>query len=110
MSRRPPRPLGRASPGSTPRRVAVFTEGRKTEPDCLAHWHRAHRDRVQVVILGGLGAPMTVVGRALDQKRSEASEAKRGRASGRYWCVMDVDQHANSGSKAGKATAPFRRH
>ena len=51
MSRRPPRPLGRVS-GSAPRQIAVFTEGKKTEPDYLAYWHRAHRDRVQVVIFG----------------------------------------------------------
>ena len=48
---------------------------------------------------------MTVVGRAVDQKRSEASEAKRGRgrASDEYWCVIDVDQHANLGPAVEKA-------
>ena len=107
MSRRPPRPLGRASPGSAPRRIAVFTEGKKTEPDYLAYWHRAHRDRVQVAISGDLGAPMTVVDRAVEQKRSEAKEARRGRgrASDEYWCVIDVDQHANLGPAVEKAIA-----
>lgn len=110
MSRRPPRrprSLGRASPGSAPRQIAVFAEGSKTEPDYLAYWHRANRDRVQVVIDGGLGAPMTVVDRAADQKRQEAKEARRGRgrASNEYWCVFDVDQHPNVGQAIDKALA-----
>ena len=107
MSRRPPRPLGRASPGGAPRQIAVFAEGKKTEPDYLAYWHRVHRDRVQVTVLGGLGAPMTVVDRAVKQKRSEAREAKRGRGRARdeYWCVIDVDQHANLGPAVEKAIA-----
>ena len=93
--------------GSAPRQIAVFTEGKKTEPDYLAYWHRAHRDRVQVVIFGDLGAPMTVVNRAVKQKRSEAREARRGRgrASDEYWCVIDVDQHANLGPAVEKAIA-----
>ena len=53
--------------------------------------------------MGGLGAPMTVVGRPVDQKRSEAKEARRGRASDEYWCVIDVDQHANLGPAVEKA-------
>lgn len=110
MSRRPPRrprSLGRASPGSAPRQIAVFAEGSKTEPDYLAYWHRANRDRVQVVIDGGLGAPMTVVDRAADQKRQEAKEARRGRgrASNEYWCVFDVDQHPNVDQAIDKALA-----
>ena len=55
--------------------------------------------------MGGLGAPMTVVGRPVDQKRSEAKEARRGRgrASDEYWCVIDVDQHTNLGPAVEKA-------
>ena len=110
MSRRPvrrPRSLGRATPGSAPRQIVVFAEGSKTEPDYLAYWHRANRGRVQVVIDGGLGAPMTVVDRAADQKRQEAKEAGRGRgrASDEYWCVFDVDQHPNVGQAIDKALA-----
>ena len=107
MSRRPPRPLGRASPGDAPRRIAVFTEGKKTEPGYLSHWYRAHRDRVLVVISCGLGAPMTVVDRAVEKKRYEAKEARRGRgrASDEYWCVIDVDQHPNLGPAVEKAIA-----
>ena len=110
MSRRParrPRPLGRTTPDSAPRRIAVFAEGSKTEPGYLEYWHRIHRDRVQVVIERGLGAPVMVVDRAADKKRQEAKEAKRGRgrASDEYWCVFDVDQHPNVGPAIEKALA-----
>jgi len=107
LSRRPPRPLGRASPGDAPRRIAVFTEGEKTEPDYITYWSRVHRERVQVPIWHDLGAPMTVVTRAVEQKRDEDKEAKRGRgrASDEYWCVIDVDQHPNLGPAVEKAIA-----
>ena len=50
---------------------------------------------------------MTVVNRAVEQKRSEAREARRGRgrASDEYWCVIDVDRHANLGPAIEKALA-----
>ena len=48
-----------------------------------------------MAISDGLGAPMTVVDSAVEKKRDEAREARRGRgrASDEYWCVIDVDQH-----------------
>ena len=56
---------------------------------------------------GALGAPMTVVDHAVQQKRHEAREARRGRgrASDEYWCVIDVDQHPNLGPAVEKAIA-----
>ena len=110
MSRRPPRrprSLGRASPGSAPRQIAVFAEGSKTEPDYLANWYRAYRDRVQVNITGGLRDPTTTVERAVSQKRSEAREAKRGRgrASDEYWCVIDDDERSSVSLAVEKAEA-----
>lgn len=107
MSRRPPRPLKRRPAARAVRRIAVFAEGEKTEPGYLTHWHRAYRDRVQLDISGGLGAPMTVVDRAVEQQRRETAAARRGRgrASDEYWCVFDVDQHPNVGAAVQKATA-----
>ena len=60
-----------------------------------------------MVIADGLGAPMTVVNSAVKQKRDEAKEARRGRgrASDEYWCVIDVDQHANLVPAVEKAIA-----
>lgn len=104
---RPPRPLKRRSADKPIRRIAVFAEGEKTEPGYLTHWHRAHRNRVHVDISGGLGAPMTVVDRATQQKHYEAREARRGRgrASDEYWCVFDVDRHPNVDAAIEKALA-----
>ena len=105
MKSRQPQPLKRRPSGPAIRRIAVFAEGEKTEPGYLTHWHRAHRDHVHVKTSGGLGAPMTVVNRAVQQKRQEARDAKRGRgrASDEYWCVFDVDQHPNIGAAVQKA-------
>ena len=50
---------------------------------------------------------MTVVDRAVEKKRDEAKEARRGRgrASDEYWCVIDVDQHPKLGPAVEKAIA-----
>ena len=50
---------------------------------------------------------MTVVDQAVEQKRHEAREARRGRgrASDEYWCVFDVDQHPNLERAVEKALA-----
>lgn len=50
---------------------------------------------------------MTVVSRAVELKRYESREARRGRgrASDEYWCVFDVDQHPNVGAVIEKALA-----
>ena len=105
MKSRKSRPLKRRPSGPAIRRIAVFAEGEKTEHCYLTHWHRAYRDQVQVDIKEGLGAPMTVVGHAVEQKRSEAREARRGRgrSSDEYWCVFDIDQHPNIGTAVQKA-------
>lgn len=107
MNARPTRPLTRVPASRTIRRIAVFAEGEKTEPGYLTHWHRAHRDRVQVSVEGGLGAPMTVVDRAVQQRRHEAREARRGRgrASDEHWCVFDIDRHPNVAPAIEKAQA-----
>ena len=38
--------------------ILVYTEGKKTEPVYLTHWHRIHRDRVIVTIDEFHGAPL----------------------------------------------------
>lgn len=107
MKSRQSQPLKRRPSLPAIRRIAIFVEGEKTEPGYLTHWHRAHRDRVHVDISRGLGAPMTVVDHAVQQKRHEAKEARRGRgrASDEYWCVFDVDQHPNVRAAVEKALA-----
>ena len=107
MAPRTGRPHRRIATGFAPRRISVFTEGSKTEPGYIKHWHRLYRDRVQVIVFGGLGAPMQVVESAVETKKREAREARRGRgsASNEYWCVIDVDRHPHVGRAVEKAQA-----
>ena len=101
------RPLRRTQTSQPTRRIAIFTEGKKTEPGYFDHWHREYRQQVQLDIRGGLGAPLTVVEHAVKRKRHEARESRRGRgrASDEYWCVFDVDQHPNIDAAIQKAQA-----
>lgn len=107
MAPRTGHPRRRITTGVPPRRISVFTEGSKTEPGYIKHWYRLYRDRVQVHVWDGLGAPMQVVERAVETKKQETREARRGRgrASDEYWCVIDVDQHPHVDRAVEKAQA-----
>lgn len=107
MAPRTGHPRRRTTTGVAPRRISVFTEGSKTEPGYIKHWHRLHRDRVQVLVWDGLGAPIQVVERAVETKKRETREARRGRgsASDEYWCVIDVDRHPHVDRAVEKAQA-----
>lgn len=73
----------------------MFTEGEKTEPIYLQHWHRLHRQHVVVSISEFHGTPMALVDRAVKEKVADLREAKRGRGNpyDQYWCVFDLDVH-----------------
>jgi hypothetical protein len=88
---------GRPGKSSVAQRLSilVFTEGKKTEPVYLTHWHRLHRERVIVTIDGFHGAPLQLVEAATAQRSADLRAAKRGRgdAYDQYWCVFDIDEH-----------------
>ena len=44
--------------------ILVFTEGKKTEPVYLTHWHRVHRERVIITVDAGWAARL--LGRSLE--------------------------------------------
>lgn len=92
-SDRPSRP-GRTSAAKR-QSVLAFTEGKKTEPVYLAHWHRMHRTRVTVTIDDFHGAPLQLVKTAVAQRSADLRSAKRGKgdAYDQYWCVFDIDEH-----------------
>lgn len=73
----------------------MFTEGERTEDGYLVHWRRAFRDRVLVTVDPFHGTPLSLVERAVDAKRFEAREQRRGRgrAHDEVWCVFDRDEH-----------------
>jgi RloB-like protein len=74
----------------------VFTEGKVTEPTYLADWGRQLRDRVLLTLDPRTGRdPRSMVEMAVEAKRSEEKEARKGRgaAHDEYWCVFDLDEH-----------------
>ena len=77
--------------------VLVFVEGLRTEDLYLTYWRRRYRERVLVTIDPFRGGPLQLVEHAVDAKRQEIREAKRGRgrAHDQIWCVFDVDEHPN---------------
>jgi hypothetical protein len=91
----PSRP-GKTSAARRPS-ILVFTEGKKTEPLYLKHWHRMHREQVIVTIDDFHGAPLQLVEAAAVRRTADLRLAKRGRGSAyqEYWCMFDVDEHPN---------------
>jgi len=72
----------------------IFTEGAKTEPQYMTHWYRLYRGRVIVTIDEFHGTPLPLVRAAVDRKKSDKREARRGRgdAFDEYWCMFDEDE------------------
>jgi hypothetical protein len=76
--------------------IIAFCEGEKTEVVYLTHWYRLHRDRTIVTCSEHeYTTPFDLVAAAVDQRRLDLKEAKRGRgrAYDQYWCMFDVDEH-----------------
>ncbi|HUN33574.1 MAG TPA: RloB family protein, partial [Trebonia sp.] len=77
------------------RSILVFTEGQRTEPIYLTHWHRLHRQSVIVTIDGFHASPMQLVEEAVAKRAIDQRAARRGQGApyDEYWCVFDVDEH-----------------
>ena len=73
----------------------MFVEGLKTEEQYLVRWHRVYRQSTMVTIDGFRGGPLQLVQQAVERKRVDARDQKkgRGRMYDEYWCVFDVDEH-----------------
>jgi hypothetical protein len=88
--------LKRRTPSIAKRRsILVFTEGMKTEPIYLTHWHRINREHVIVAVDDTHGTPLRLVEAAVARRTADIRLAKRGRgdAYDEYWCVFDIDEH-----------------
>jgi hypothetical protein len=79
------------------REILAFVEGRETEERYLTHWARRHRDRVLVTIDPFRGGPLQLVEHAVEAKKRDERDAKRGRGKpyDEIWCVFDIDEHPN---------------
>lgn len=75
----------------------MFVEGRRTEEAYLVDWHRRRRESVRVTIDPFRGGPLQLVEHAVEAKRAEAGDARRGRGRphDQIWCVFDRDEHPN---------------
>ncbi len=75
--------------------ILVFAEGKVTEEGYLRHHHSRNRSTVNVEIHEFRGNPLSLVRRAMEVKKKEARDEKRGRGRARdeVWCVFDVDKH-----------------
>lgn len=75
----------------------MFVEGLRTEDSYLTYWRRRYRDRVLVEIDPYRGGPLQLVEHAIEAKRIETREEKRGRGRphNQVWCVFDRDVHPN---------------
>jgi hypothetical protein len=93
--RRGGEPRRRVSRTAGRRSLLVFTEGLKTEPIYLNHWHRVYREQVIVTIDGFHGAPLQLVQKTAERRSTDLREQRRGRgdAYSDYWCVFDIDEH-----------------
>jgi hypothetical protein len=82
--------------GGPPRKeLLVLVEGAVTEEAYLLLWKRRLRRQALIEIPDFHGTPLSLVEKAIELKRFEAKEERRGRGSAHdeYWCVFDVDTH-----------------
>jgi RloB-like protein len=77
--------------------LLAFVEGLRTEDAYLTYWRRKYRDRVLVEIDPFRGGPLQLVEKAIEAKRIEARDARRGRGRphDQIWCMFDRDEHPN---------------
>jgi hypothetical protein len=73
----------------------VLVEGAVTEEAYLLYWKRRLREKCLVDIPDFHGTPMSLVEKAVEIKKFEEKEDRRGRgeAHDEFWCVFDVDVH-----------------
>jgi hypothetical protein len=92
---RPERRTASTASGVRRADLLVFAEGVRTEVQYLNFWYRRHRAGILVEIAETHGTPMTLVEAAIERRRSEQREERRGRgrAHDEYWCVFDRDEH-----------------
>lgn len=76
--------------------LLVFCEGAVTEKNYVTFLHQEYRERVSIRIDECDGNdPLTLVKLAIERKKLEAREERRGRgpAPHQYWCIFDRDDH-----------------
>lgn len=89
------RRLGSKNPKSL---FVIVCEGENTEPHYFKDFANAHGNSLIRLELGrGVGAPVTIVQRAVEAKKKVSAESKKNGFDGFFevWAVFDVDDHPN---------------
>jgi RloB-like protein len=88
-------PRRRVSKDAIRPEVLAFVEGEVTEEQYLIHFGRLHRAKMTFRVADFHGVPFSLVSRAVETKKAEERDSRRGRGRARdeYWCVFDVDVH-----------------
>lgn len=75
--------------------ILAFVEGEVTEEEYLLHHFRQNRFSVQVRVHELRADPLSLVRRAIEEKKQGERDERRsrGRAHDEIWCVFDVDRH-----------------
>ncbi|MCV7146688.1 RloB family protein [Mycobacterium riyadhense] len=78
-------------------RIRIHAEGQNTEVAYVNYWRKKFRFRTIVTIAEHqYSSPMDLVRLAASDRRTDMRAAKRfGDPYDEYWCVFDVDEHAN---------------
>ena len=91
------RPITRRGPSRQPKiRILVVCEGKKTEPRYLKQFQLHVRNpRVHIESLGPAGVPISVVERAMSERKLAEAEVRRQRDENlrwdQVWAVFDID-------------------
>ena len=87
--------LRRSRPTATRRIIRVHTEGTRTEPEYLARLLDLFDRPVMLQIDQRHGVPTTLVANAIETRKHNLREARRGRDEliDEHWCVFDHDDH-----------------
>lgn len=87
--------LRRSKPSPVRRIIRVHTEGSRTEPEYLARIFDLHERPVVLQIDPRHGVPATLVANAVELKRQNTADSRRGRDEriDEHWCIFDHDEH-----------------
>lgn len=89
------RRLGFRNPKSL---FVIVCEGENTEPHYFNDFANAHGNNlIKLELSGGVGAPVTIVQRAVKAKKGVLTKSKKNGFDGFFevWAVFDVDDHPN---------------
>lgn len=97
---RPVAKLERSSQGNRlPKpKIVIVCEGKKTEPTYFEDFKKSHSNGlVEVESIGGCGVPISVVERAIEERKQLQAKARKSRDSFdlffEVWAVFDRDEH-----------------